>query len=705
MTIGALGTSASAARRADEPRPTGSRAEMPKRPPIQAAGLIVKSKTSALPGADVLATAKKALGSKADVRSAKRLSGKISTIAFDTLVSDGKARAAAAAIENRGDVEWAAPNTLRRPFLNPSPVKPNDAKFTQQRHLWDGRSASTSLPKEWKPGGYSSKAPALWKASKGSPDVVVAVLDTGITSHPDLDANIVPGYDFVSDFAVPGQPAGYQTNDGNGRDSNASDPGDWVSANACGYEHPALPSSWHGTHVAGIIAAQSDNAIGVAGVAPRTKVQPIRVLGRCGGLDSDIVAAMLWATGRPVEGVPPNPTPAKILNLSFGSEYFPLGDEWQDEQDAAAEVSESCLTLSPGIEAADVVVAAAGNSGGPAKYAVPAACPGVISVAATGSRGLAATYSNWGDTIDMSAYGGDEAIDGSSYGVLSTLNTGATTPGSPSYGFYEGTSMAAPIVSGGAALLAALGMDRIHLDYALRHSLQKFPSFQSKYSNIRVQGFDYPLELNCVIPVDGRNHNFCGSGIFDLSKVQAPITQPKIKGYFRVGQTLTISPGSWTPAGKGLWYEWYRDDERIAASPEATTYRTHSYDLGKKITVRVKPAYEATYRDFTTTAETPALIQAKSTTSISLPTSISHTKRAYVSVTVKATGYWPTGELTVYDRDKKLLSVHLTSTSQHGTRTIKLPALAKGYHKITVQYGGTKYILPSTSPMKQIKSK
>ena len=190
------------------------------------------------------------------------------------------------------NVEYAEPDRIMRRTLTP-----NDTRYNEQWHYFEAA------------GGIN--APPAWDKSTGA-GVVTAVIDTGYRPHADLAGNILPGYDFISDTFV--------ANDGNGRDSDASDPGDWINAGECGPGDPAAfeSSSWHGTHVAGTIAALTNNASGVAGIAFNAKVVPARVLGKCGGYTSDIADAIVWTSGGSVSGVPANANPAKVLNISLG---------------------------------------------------------------------------------------------------------------------------------------------------------------------------------------------------------------------------------------------------------------------------------------------------------------------------------------------------------------------------------------------------
>jgi serine protease len=286
-------------------------------------------------------------------------------------------------------------------------LTPNDTRYQDQWHYFQS-TAGMNLPE-------------AWDISTGS-GVVVAVIDTGITTHSDLSGQTVAGYDFISDTTV--------SNDGNGRDSNPADPGDAYNGNN---------SSWHGTHVAGTIAALTNNSKGVAGVAFNAKIQPLRVLGKGGGSLADISDAIIWASGGSVSGVPANQTPAKVINLSLGG-------------------SGSCSsTYQSAINGArqrgSVLAIAAGNSNTNVSGFQPANCSGVIAVAASDREGNRASYSNYGTGIDVTAPGGETAVSGN--GVLSTLNSGTSAPGSENYAYYQGTSMASPHVAGLAALILA----------------------------------------------------------------------------------------------------------------------------------------------------------------------------------------------------------------------------------------------------------
>lgn len=353
----------------------------------------------------------------------------------------------------------------------------------------------------------SINASTAWDTTTGLTSVVVAVLDTGVRlDHPDLAANLVSGYDMVAGSVA-------VANDGNGRDADPSDPGDWITSSestsgtfaGCTVED----SSWHGTQTSGLVAAVQNNGIGISGVAPGVKVQPVRVLGKCGGYESDIVAGMRWAAGIAVSGLPTNPTPAKVLNMSLGGSGS-CGSVY------AAAVNE---VIAKGVS----VVVAAGNSDGHALGA-PANCTGVVAVGGLRHVGTKVGYSDLGADVTISAPAGNcENTSGAClYPIISTSNSGTTTPVAANNYYTNGnaiatspvgTSFAAPLVAGTAALMVSANpsLTPAQVTALLKQSARPFPTTGASSASIK----------QCVAPTGADQGecycttSTCGAGMLD----------------------------------------------------------------------------------------------------------------------------------------------------------------------------------------------
>ncbi|MGJ9404188.1 S8 family serine peptidase [Arthrobacter sp. KK5.5] len=479
-------------------------------------------------------------------------------------------------------VAYAEPDTI----MYPAAAQPNDEYYGYQWNLWDHDAGI--------------RAADAWTATRGE-GVVVAVVDTGITPHPDLDANVLPGYDMISDAA--------SSRDGDGRDADPRDEGDWYEPLDCGSYDAASISSWHGTHVAGIVAARAGDGLGVAGVAPGASILPVRALGACGGYTSDIADGITWAAGGDVPGVPANGTPARVVNLSLGG---------------TATCSATFQTAIDGATAAGaVVVVAAGNETANAATSSPANCGNVIAVAASGSRGALAPYSNFGALVDVMAPGGDMARSDFG-GVLSTLNDGDTVPGAPAHYFSAGTSMAAPHVAGTAALMLAAA-----------------PSLTPAQVESRIKSA--ARAVSCA--------SGCGAGRLDAPRalgIEATLGTAMRRGTTTVfgipsvGRTLTARPGTWEPADAAFTYQWYSDGFLVSGATGRQYVATED-DFGTDITVRVR-ATKTGYRTLTQRSADfgPILYPlATSTPTVSGTRTVGHTLRA-------VPGTWTTGTSLTY---------------------------------------------------------
>lgn len=454
----------------------------------------------------------------------------------------------AARLATRPEVVWVAANTRER-RQGTATNAPNDPYYATTAGQWwlhPVGPGSNASPIESRLRGVPNFLPAWLNASTGSAAAVVAVLDSGITCHPDLGNNtptctggsIRAGYDFVADWD-PVALLGY-ANDGDGRDNDPSDPGDWVSeadrnADPARYGSCEVEkSSWHGSIIAGVIAAQTDNNIGAAAINWNGRVVPVRVAGKCGADVADIIEGMRWAAGLAAckrsdsdggcaEFAPPNPNPARIINISFGGSAACSAAYQQAIDDVRA---------APGGGA--VVVAAAGNDwGAPSR---PANCQRVIGVAALNRDGFKTNYSNFGSLLAIATVGGDDN-DGAWGGLLAdsgilTIGNGAltsptdcTAPGANCYYYHFGTSFSAPIVSGAISLMLS-----VNPDLTLAQIEQGLARSARPHVTSSVVGFGQCSDSNpgrCLCTT-----RTCGAGILDAPQALAYAQNPS--GYTRL---------------------------------------------------------------------------------------------------------------------------------------------------------------------------
>lgn len=446
-------------------------------------------------------------------------------------------------LSQQADVEYAVPDRRRR-FL----AAPNDSLFAQ-----GGSNGPTAG--QWylrAPAGEvqsSINATAAWDVTKGQSDMVVAVLDTGVRfDHPDLlrasaGGKLLDGYDFINDVGT--------ANDSNGRDADASDPGDWTSAGECGSGSAAEDSSWHGTQVAGIVAALTDNSTGMAGTAWNVKLLPVRVLGKCGGYDSDILAGMRWAAGIAVPGVPNNSTPARVINMSLGGE----GACTPAYRDAVNEITARGV----------VIVASAGNSAGHA-VSEPANCPGVIGVTGLRHTGTKVGFADVGPEVSIAAPGGNcVSLSGAcQYPILTTTNAGTQGPAAAAYtdgyNISVGTSFSAPLVAGASALVASANstLSTAQVRRVLRSTARPFPTTGAGAGVAACAAPTGSDQLECYCTT-----STCGAGMLDAAA--AALAAQTGQAYIDVsprapmaGQPVTLAPtDSFAAAGQTIAaYQW-----------------------------------------------------------------------------------------------------------------------------------------------------
>jgi len=474
----------------------------------------------------------------------REMSGSAHVIRLNQPVTLSQARIIAARLMGDNSVELAEPDRRKRPALTPTdPLYSSD-----QWNLFVPSSQNLG----------SANLPNAWNNTTGNNSVTVAVIDTGYRPHQDLGFTyngsnstspvvLSSGYTFINDIPT--------ANNGVGREPDALDPGDWVNSADITSGHLAGctrsdigPSSWHGTHVSGIIAAQMSNGIGIAGIAPNIQILPVRVLGKCGGYDSDIIDGMNWAAGIHVPNVPDNNHPAKVLNMSLGG------------SGGTACPSSYQTAVNNILGRGTVIVVAAGNDG-TSTLSTPANCTGVIAVTANSIDGDNAYYATIGTGTTISAPGGDcggmsypnNCTTANSVGVYSLLNSGTTnpvaSPGGDIYVAYSGTSMATPHVSAVAALM-----------FSLNPSLT--PALITSY----LQSSARPFPSNTICTTSGSGQ--CGAGLLDAyqalnlvqpsSAIPPPVvTLISIPSTVTTGTVVTLSGSAVAGTGRSIAsYAW-----------------------------------------------------------------------------------------------------------------------------------------------------
>lgn len=415
--------------------------------------------------------------------------------------------------DNRGDDPETVAKRLREDprvadavpdrWLRLHDTVPNDPDFVNQVYM----NAPATVT-----GG--ANLPRAWDRSRGSSGIVIAVVDTGYLPHPDLAGRLVAGYDFISTTTV--------SVDGDGRDSDPTDPGDFVpSGSTCPDGSGASNSTWHGTRVASVLGASTNNASDIAGVDWNARIQPVRVSGRCGALLSDTVDGMRWAGGLNVPGVPNNPTPARVVNVSLGG-----GTCSSIEQQAVNDLNAAGV----------IVVAAAGNSAGAVE--APADCSGVIAVTAHANDGENASFANVGTQVAISAPGGgcgnskvivtNNVVTGCtvSQSFIRTLtNAGMASPTTYITVGSQGTSFAAPMVSGVVAMMLAVN-----------------PALTPAQATLVLKNTARPHPAGSFCTLSA-NTGKCGAGLLDADQALAAAPNPP--------STATSSGGSSGGGGGG----------------------------------------------------------------------------------------------------------------------------------------------------------
>ncbi len=572
-------------------------------------------------------------------------------------------------LARESDVEYAVPDERRH-----IQTAPNDPLYA------NGVSGSGPAVGQWylrAPSGAvasSINIEPAWSITLGNPDVVIADLDTGVRfDHPDLLAvaaggKLLPGYDMISNAL--------QANDGDGRDADASDPGDWVTAaeaRPSGSFPGCTPenSSWHGTLVSGILGALTNNGVGMAGVGPNVRVLPVRVLGKCGGFDSDIIAGMRWAAGLAVPGAPPNPTPARVINMSLGGP----GACHSAYTDAIGEIT----------ALGDVIVVSAGNDAGHA-LSSPANCSGVIAVAGLRHAGTKVGFSNLGLDVAISAPGGNcvNITAGSPclYPILTTSDSGITTPVGPiytdSFKFSLGTSFAAPLVSGTAALMLSVrpALTPQQVRQILQATTRGFPTTGGDNGDgTPVPVCNVPQYNALGTPIDQLQcyctTYTCGAGMLDAGAALSAVVNnapavPVIEYYWaaRDHYFMTAIPAEIAALDAGTFGGWMRTGLSFNA------YAQPSGFASRVCRFYIPPAYGDSHA-YSASPEECAATQVKFPVLEEESTSV-----FYIALPDLSTGVCPAGTVPVY----RLYNNRADTNHRYTTSlAIRSQMIAKGY--------------------------
>lgn len=507
-------------------------------------------------------------------RQAQDLGSRLHVMTLNTAAAGESMEEVLARLRSDPDVEFAEPDERR--YLH---AVPNDPLYTSQWFLQNVEASAIHANLAW---DHPSQG--------GSANVVVAFLDTGVRfDHPDLmrvaqGGRLLDGYDFISEVPA--------ANDGDGWDPDASDPGDWLHASD--RTQPGLAgcelnsqSSWHGTRVAGVIGAQTNNASGISGITWSPRLLPVRVMGKCGGRDSDILTGLRWAAGISIPGVPDNPNPASIINMSLGS----TGSCPASYQSVINELRARGV----------LVVISAGNETGHA-VSTPANCAGVVAVAAVRHAGTKVGFSNIGPEIAISAPGGNCVnIDPGApclFSIHTTTDSGTTVPLGPTFTdqfrINVGTSFSAPIVAATAALVRSVNsqLNPSQVTAVLQKSASPFPTVGGVPAcQVPTTLTGDQLECNCTTST-------CGAGLVNANAAVALAMRPFVIATANptnaaVGQVVNLDgTGSFASDGRTIsTYSWTIVSGGGATPPTITNADTATASFvanaGGTVTVRL----------------------------------------------------------------------------------------------------------------------